>query len=198
MDCKCEAPEVPTEPEEPTDPSEPIEPSEPENPTDPSEPENPTDPSEPENPTTPSDPENPAEPKPVAPAPGNGSGEKEHQHVKTYYRMGYVWCYCGYQMNEVLKVKDENGTEIDWSETVERGVVTITLDMDNADFETWQEGLADLELVGIHTVILITNGAETELNVSDLLAQCAEGDILCLTHRGSDTKLVKTLEISLD
>ena len=117
--------------------------------------------------------------------------------MKTYYRMGYVWCYCGFQMNEVLKVKDDGGEEIDWNETVERGIVTITLDMDNADFETWQEGLADLDLVGIHTVIFQTNDAETEIDVADLLDKCTEDAQLVLSHRGSETKLLKTQEISL-
>ncbi len=118
--------------------------------------------------------------------------------MKTYYRMGYVWCYCGYQMNEVLKVKDDGGTELDWTETVERGIVTITLDMDNADFVTWQEGLADLDLVGIHTVIFQTNKAKTELHITELLEKCAAGDNLTLSHRGTDTKLLKTQEIALN
>ena len=101
-------------------------------------------------------------------------------------------------MNEVLKIKDESGKEIDWAETVERGVVTITVNMDNADFVTWQEGLDDLDLVGIHTIVFRTNDAETEIQVTDLLRQCAEGDELVLLHRSAETKLLKTQEISLN
>jgi hypothetical protein len=75
---------------------------------------------------------------------------------------------------------------------------TITLNRDHADFESWQEGLADLDLVGIHTVIFQTNNAKTELQVTELLAKCAAGDNLTLSHRGTDTKLLKTQEITLN
>ena len=166
---------------------------------------------EPENPENP-DPEDPKheDPKSEDPKPEGTKTEKPttsratepshkgHVHVKTFYRMGYVWCYCGYQMNEVLKVKDDGGKEIDWTETVERGIVTITLDVDNADFETWQEGLADLDLIGIHTVIFQTNKAKTELHITELLAKCAAGDNLILSHRGADTKVLKTQVITLN
>lgn len=170
------------------------------------EPENPEDPN-PEDPN-PEDPK-PEDPKPEDPKPENSKTESPtasqttepshqgHVHVKTFYRKGYVWCYCGYQMNEVLKVKNDGGKEIDWTETVERGIVTITLSRDNADFETWQEGLADLDLVGIHTVVFQTSDAETEIDVADLMTKCTESDQLVLSHRGSETKLLKTQEISL-
>ena len=55
-----------------------------------------------------------------------------------------------------------------------------------------------MDLVGIHTVIFQTNNVKTELQVTELLAKCAEGDNLTLSHRGADTKLLKTQEITLN
>lgn len=46
-------------------------------------------------------------------------------------------------------------------------------------------------------VIFKTKNAQTEIQVRDLLEKCTEGDQLVLNHRDSETKLVKTQEISL-
>ena len=94
-------------------------------------------------------------------------------------------------LDQVRAVCEETGVEL-------LSMCTTEFRMTDPSYrQAWLEGLEDLDLVGIHTVIFRTSEAETELRVADLLEKCEAGDSITLNHSGTATKLERTQEIPL-
>ncbi len=102
---------------------------------------------------------------------------------------GSVACY---------RVVGENGLSVSCTSQQKDGVLTITVQRDEASFLITRVQLKDLADRGVKTIVFVTDGAASALAVSDLLTLAKLGDSFCLTHKGAEATLTLNGETLTD
>ena len=74
-----------------------------------------------------------------------------------------------------------------WSEEIKEGILTISAENEPVVFTTWLNGLKYLQEMGVKTILIRTEGWETELDVASLIAENA-GEYI-LTQEGESATL---------
>lgn len=78
----------------------------------------------------------------------------------------------------------------DYTKTEKDGVLTITVMGEEAKLEITASGIRELIADGIHTLVFVTDNAETQVVLDELVKDCADTDEFVISHKGYVTTII--------
>lgn len=84
----------------------------------------------------------------------------------------------------LYRVTDGDGKDVSYETTWSDGVLTVTVEADQATLTGRLSGIASLQAQGIERIVFITKGATSEFLTADLLASAPATERYALTHDG--------------
>ena len=84
----------------------------------------------------------------------------------------------------LYRVTDGGGKDVSYETTWRDGVLTVTVEADQATLTGRLSGIASLQAQGIESIVFITKGATSEFLTADLLASAPATERYALTHDG--------------
>ena len=84
----------------------------------------------------------------------------------------------------LYRVTDGDGKDVSYETTWRDGVLTVTVEADQATLTGRLSGIASLQAQGIERIVFITKGATSEFLTADLLAAAPATERYALTHDG--------------
>ena len=76
-----------------------------------------------------------------------------------------------------------------YTKTEKDGVLTVTVRGEEAELEITVSGIKKLIADGIHTLVFVTDQAETKVDLKELVKDCADTDEFVISHKGDVTTI---------